>query len=109
MNFDKAGSRGCCEAAEHLTVLKTKPIGTATVQASSHDSETQYARSYAEELREGAELVTAGREGAPLIGPRPDGFLAPGCSDSGAADGIPVGLRDADFLPATSAKLRSLS
>ncbi len=98
MNFDKLGSRGPSEAVEHLTVLKTPAIGTATIQASSHDSETQYGRSHAEELRAGADLITTAKKDA-VIGLREDAFLAPGCNDEGSSEGQPFGLRKDSFLP----------
>jgi hypothetical protein len=98
MNFDKAGSCGPCEAVEHLTVLKTQVKETATVLDSPHDSETQYGRSHTQELREGADLITKGKNSA-VIGLREDSFLAPGCSDEGPKEGQPFGMREDSFLP----------
>ena len=66
MNFDHMGSCGMCEAVEHLTTQKASAVGTATVQCSPHDSETQYGRSEAEELREDADQTTKGRSMGPL-------------------------------------------
>jgi hypothetical protein len=97
MNW-KPGDKGLCEAAEHLTVLKTQTKDTATVLDSPHDSETQYGRSYAEELRAGADLITKAKNGA-VVGLRKDSFLAPGCQDEDPKEGQPVGLRKDSFLP----------
>lgn len=98
MNFEKAGACGSCEAVEHLTVLKTPTKDTATVLDSPHNSETQYGRSRAEELRDGADLITKARKDA-VVGLREDAFLAPGCSDDGPSEGQPFGLRKDSFLP----------
>jgi hypothetical protein len=98
MNFEKAGSCGPCEAVEHLTVHKTQVKETATVLDSSHNSETQYGRSHAEELRDGADLITKARSGA-VVGLREDSFLKPGCQDEGPEEGQPFGMRKDSFLP----------
>lgn len=98
MNFEKAGSCGPCEAVEHLTVLKTQTKDTATVLDSPHAPEAQYGRSYAEELRGGADLITKAKNGA-VVGLREDAFLSPGCSDEGPKEGQPFGLRKDSFLP----------
>jgi Asp-tRNA(Asn)/Glu-tRNA(Gln) amidotransferase A subunit family amidase len=100
MNWDKPGSKGMSEAVEHLTVLKTPAIGTATIQTSPHDSEAQYGRSYAEELRAGADLVTDAQKDA-VVGVREDvdAFLTPGCNDERPKAGQPFGMRKDSFLP----------
>lgn len=100
MNFDKAGSCGPCEAVEHLTVLKPAAVGSATVQCSPHDSETQYGRSRAEELRSGAEAITKGRRETDRPVLRKDVSMEPGCQDAGPSDGTAQGgLRTDMFLP----------